>query len=226
MVALLKRNPAYLFLLPVWLLRGKACFKQEVARRISLDVSTLPYREGFLEYLRAQRKAGRKIILATASDMLIALQVADHLKLFDLVLASDGATNLSGSDKRDRLVSEFGKKGFNYAGNDWRDLPVWSSSRRALLINATSRVRSIVAKLVPVETVVPKERKAPIAYLKALRLQHWMKNILLFTPLFAPGKVKSGSFGVLPLQMRGRKTGKICSKLPERKTPEVIDLAG
>ena len=42
--------------------------------------------------------------------MQVARQVAQHLKLFDLVLASDGVTNLSGEVKSARLVRELGRK--------------------------------------------------------------------------------------------------------------------
>ena len=103
-LALLKRGPHYLFMLPVWLLKGKAHLKQQIARRISLDVRILPYRDDVLDYLKTQHAEGRTIALATACDMQIARQVADHLKLFDLVFASDGITNLSG-EVQDGIVS-------------------------------------------------------------------------------------------------------------------------
>ena len=85
----------YAFVLPLWLIRGKAHFKRQVAQHASLDVAVLPYRLQLLDYLKAQRAQGRRLVLATGGDMQIARQVADHLKLFDMVLASDGKTNLS-----------------------------------------------------------------------------------------------------------------------------------
>jgi hypothetical protein len=83
-------------MLPVWLWKGKAYLKQEVGRRISIDIRILPYRDGVLDYLKTQHAKGALIALARACDMQIARQVAQHVKLFDLVLASDGVTNLSG----------------------------------------------------------------------------------------------------------------------------------
>jgi hypothetical protein len=125
LLALIKQTPGCIFSLPAWLLKGRAYFKRQVARRVSLDVSLLPYREELLDYLKAQRAQGRTIVLATGSDAQIARQVADYLKLFDLVLASDGTTNLSAESKRDLLVSEFGEKGFDYLGNEV-DPIVWT----------------------------------------------------------------------------------------------------
>ena len=48
LLALLKQNPLYVFLLPIWLLKGKAHFKEQIARYGQLDVSDLPYRSEFL----------------------------------------------------------------------------------------------------------------------------------------------------------------------------------
>jgi 4-hydroxybenzoate polyprenyltransferase len=167
------------------LLKGKAYLKQQIARRVLLDVSGLPYRKEFLEYLERQRAEGRSIVLATANDEQIACQVADHLKLFDLILASDGTTNFSGESRRDRLVSEFGEKGFDYASNDRRDLAVWSSARKAIVVNLRPQAVSRVAKVAQVERVFEDRRKSPVHYLEALRPRQWLKNLLVFVPLFA-----------------------------------------
>ena len=94
--SLLRQEPLSLFALPFWLLKGRTHLKHEIARRVRLDVASLPYRTVLLENLRVEHEKGRSIVLATASDEGLAQQVADHLKLFDSVLASDGRTNLSG----------------------------------------------------------------------------------------------------------------------------------
>ena len=74
--------PLYLFLLPFWLLRGKAQFKRQIACRVDLDVSCLPYETTLLRYLAEQRQLGRQIFLATAADERIAAKVAGHVDLF------------------------------------------------------------------------------------------------------------------------------------------------
>jgi 4-hydroxybenzoate polyprenyltransferase len=181
--ALIKRNPFYVLAVPFWLLRGKAFFKQQIHRRISLDVGALPYHEPFLAYLKDQRCRGRRLVLATGNDELIARQVAEHLQLFDRVLASDGVVNLTRRAKRSRLVSEFGEKGFDYAGDDRHDLEVWPSARRAIIVNAAGNVERRAARVTEIEQVFsrPKERLKPL--LQALRLHHWLKNLLVFAPL-------------------------------------------
>ena len=185
LLALIKAKPQYIFVLPIWILRGKAYFKQQVACRASLDVSVLPYREELLDYLKAQRTEGRSIVLASAYDVQIARQVADYLKIFDAVFAADGRSNFSSASKRDCLVSEFGEKGFDYAGNDRHDLVVWSSVRGAILVNPTMLVTSGVKRVAQVDRVFEDRRKDRLDYLKPFRLQQWLKNFLVFVPLLA-----------------------------------------
>ena len=140
LLALLKKNPLYVFLLPVWLVRGKAWFKQQVASRVTLDVSLLPWRTEFIDSLMRQRAEGRMLVLATGNDIRIARQAAGYLKLFDMVLASD------------HLAPLFGEKGFDYAARP-------DSGARGDL--------------------------GVLRGLKALRPAHWLKNLLIFVPLFA-----------------------------------------
>jgi 4-hydroxybenzoate polyprenyltransferase len=185
LLALLHQKPQYVFVLPLWLLRGKAYLKQQIARHVSLDVSVLPYRNEFLHYLERERAGGRSLVLATANDEQMARQVSDHLKLFDLVLASDGATNLRGESKRDRLEAEFGEKGFDYAGDGRPDVVVWASARKAIVVGSNPHVRSSAARVAQVERVFEGRRKGPVDYLEALRPRHWLKNLLVFVPLAA-----------------------------------------
>jgi apolipoprotein N-acyltransferase len=133
---LLRRNPLWLFPVVIWWVRGRAFLKQQLARRVSIDPATLPYQQPFLAFLREQKSAGRKLILVTASDREMALPVANHVGLFDEVLASDGRTNLRGPNKLKALVGKFGEHGFDYAGNSPVDLAVWRGARLAIVVNA------------------------------------------------------------------------------------------
>jgi 4-hydroxybenzoate polyprenyltransferase/phosphoserine phosphatase len=193
LVALLKRNPLSVFALLGWLLRGRAYAKARIARRVTLHPAELPYRRSVLEYLQAQRAGGRRLVLATAADEKVARQVADRLGLFDGVLASDGKVNLSGEQKRQRLVSEFGERGFDYVGNGWHDLAIWRSARRAILVGPTGGLRRQAARVVEVERVLDEKAAAPVDYLRALRLRHWLKNLLVFTPVVASHRIADGA---------------------------------
>jgi len=185
LVSLLKDWPRYLFALPSWLLLGKAAFKQRIAHRVSFDPRLIPYRSEFVEYLKKKRAHGRSIVLATGNDERLAQHVADHLKLFDSILASDGSVNLSGERKRERLVSRFGEKGFDYAANAKCDMVVWSSARKAVVVNQSPQFAKAVGKVTKVEDTFEGRRAGWTDYLSALRPRHWLKNLLVFVPLVA-----------------------------------------
>ncbi len=181
--ALIKQNSLYFFLLPFWLMKGKAHFKREISRRVTLDASLLPYNRELVDYLRDQRSQGRRLVLAAGADERIARRVADHLQLFDMVLASDGSVNLSGVQKRERLKAEFGERGFDYAGDAGRGIAVWSAAHRAIVVNSTEDLSRRVANVTEIERVFEHRGKGMRPYVQALRLHHWLKNLLVFVPL-------------------------------------------
>ncbi|MGA7178214.1 MAG: UbiA family prenyltransferase [Thiobacillaceae bacterium] len=186
---LFKRDPLSVVRMLGWLARGKARLKARIAEEVTLDVPRLPYRPQVLEYLQTARAAGRRIVLATAADARVAEQVADFLGLFDDVLASDGVLNLAGEDKRRRLVEVFGEKGFDYVGNTLADVPVWRSARTAVVVGSSSRLRRRVAQVTQIGQVIEKTDTGLVDYISALRLHHWLKNLLLFTPLVAAHRI-------------------------------------
>lgn len=182
-LALMRQNPFYLFLFPFWLLKGKAYLKQQISRRASLDVSLLPYHQELLDHLKLEHAHGRQLVLATGTDERIAKQVADYLQIFGRVFASDGAINLSGQNKQTCLVAEFGEKYFDYAGNSRRDLAVWSSARKAILVNPTRSLSRAAAGVTEIEQIFRSPKKRLTLYLQAIRLHQWLKNLLVFVPL-------------------------------------------
>lgn len=180
-----RHHPLRMLALLWWLAHGRAVLKQRLAALAQLDVQTLPCTADFLGYLRMQHRLGRHLVLASGADRRIAQGVADGLGLFDAVIASDGQVNLSGASKRDRLVAEFGRQGYDYAGNGARDLVVWAQARRAVLVNAPPAVVAAAARSTPVEGVFGDERATVATYLGAMRYTHWLKNLLVFVPLLA-----------------------------------------
>jgi 4-hydroxybenzoate polyprenyltransferase len=182
-LALLAQRPWLLFALPWWLLRGKAHLKRQVASRVTLDPATLPYDERVLDLLRAS--AGRHRVLCTASDEGLVRPLAEHLGCFDEVMASDGQRNLSGANKARALVQRFGERGFDYAGNGPVDLAVWAHARRALVVNAGPALATAAARRCEVEQHWPAQGGGLRAWLRALRLHQWLKNLLVFIPLLA-----------------------------------------
>jgi 4-hydroxybenzoate polyprenyltransferase len=189
LLVLLKSQPLKIFSLALWLFKGKAYFKRELARCVKLNPAALPYRESVLAYLREEKEAGRELVLATASDQRVAQSVADHLGIFSAVHASDGRVNLSGAHKRRALEKHYGSKGFAYIGNSEADLPIWQAADQALLVQPSSRLLKKARQASPVHRVFFGRKKRLPVFLKALRVSQWVKNILVFVPLLMAHKV-------------------------------------
>ncbi|MET0535093.1 MAG: hypothetical protein ABW171_12780, partial [Steroidobacter sp.] len=131
---LVKSQPWCVVLFPTWVLRGRAAFKAEVAARTRLNLRTLPYHAKFIAWLEQERRWGRTIWLCTAADESIASDIASHVRMFDGVLASNGTLNLAGRNKAALLEERFGYRGFDYCGNERRDLHVWERARGAVVV--------------------------------------------------------------------------------------------
>lgn len=166
------------------LFAGKAAFKQAVSARAELRAEALPYREDFLDWLRAERKSGRRLILATGADRAIAEAVAGRLGVFDGILASDGATNLTGANKLQAIESHAAGAPFAYAADGQVDLPIWAAAHSAVLVGAGVHHEARVGTA-KVEARFPDTANAPAAVLRSLRPYQWAKNILVFLPAAA-----------------------------------------
>ena len=182
-LSLIKLNLLYLFLVPLWWLKGKANFKHQIAKRVDLDVNSLPYNQNFIKYLSAETDRGRLLILATASNEKYAIQIANKIGIFSEVLASNQHINLSRKVKADLLIKKYGKQKFDYAGNSSDDLIVWEHSRKAIVVNADRNIIRKVEKITTVQKIVEQKKQGVLLFLKAIRIHQWVKNVLIFIPI-------------------------------------------
>jgi 4-hydroxybenzoate polyprenyltransferase len=174
------------FMTPLaWLTKGKASLKEGLALATEIDVSVLPYDPEVLELIHTARGRGQPVVLATASHHTLAQRVANHLQVFDSVLATSEGRNLSAQRKRDALVALYGERGFDYAGNAHDDVVVWGAARQAYVVNPHRGVERRAAAQGNVAHVVRSNRAGLKDWVKALRLHQWMKNFLVFVPALA-----------------------------------------
>jgi 4-hydroxybenzoate polyprenyltransferase/phosphoserine phosphatase len=183
-LVLVKKNPLYIFMCFFWLLKSKAWLKTQIANRVAMDIAVLPYNAALLAYLSEQKAQGRSLFLCTAANWSLAQKIADHFGIFDGVMASNEAHNLSGKNKAEALVGRFGPHGFDYCGDAMTDLPVWVQSRRAIVVG-TKRIAAAAAKVNG--SIVFFEKKSALLRLiaKEMRVYQWVKNLLIFVPLLA-----------------------------------------
>jgi 4-hydroxybenzoate polyprenyltransferase/phosphoserine phosphatase len=182
LIGVVKRSPLDLLRLPFRLLNGRADFKDWVAARAGISAGSLPYREPLLEYLREEKRKGRRVVLATAAHRSIAEGVSAHLGLFDAVIATQGGRNLKGEAKLEAIRKEIGNE-FAYAGDSAADAPIWRAAKAAVLVGVPPGVADAIRREVPVEREFAADAGGLAAWLRAFRVHQWMKNLLLFVPL-------------------------------------------
>ena len=194
-LVMVRQHPKLLLRLPGWLARGKAAFKQQITSSVQLDVEHLPWNQPLLQYLREQHGAGREIYLATASNRALADRVAAHLGIFAGVLASDGATNLSGAAKLAAICSRF-PQGFCYIGNAGPDFDLLAACATPMVANPHA---GLTRRLQRHRTVVVRSfnDRQPLlkSWLRAVRLHQWAKNTLIFVPLLLAHQWNPGTLG-------------------------------
>ncbi|QNI35071.1 UbiA family prenyltransferase [Alloacidobacterium dinghuense] len=191
LLVLLRTHPQSILKTFRWVLQGKAALKAQVGNIVTLDVTHLPYNRPLLEYLQQERGLGRRIYLATGADARLAEKIAAHLGIFDGVLASDGNTNLTGGNKLASLKSEFHGEDFDYIGNARPDLPLLEHAGAAMLANPHASLRTLLkSRKIPIHRHFEDRASHRKAFLKAIRLHQWAKNVLIFVPLLLAHSLK------------------------------------
>lgn len=183
MLLAVKLKPLVLFLIPVWILSGRANLKDKLSQIAIPNPNYLPYKEDVLEFILNEKSKGRELVLVSATRKVIAESIANHLNIFDKVIATDSKTNLRSEKKRNLLVELFGEKGFDYIGDSRADYPVWKSANEAILVEPTKKVFSNAKKNSNVTKVFESKSNIVKTIIKEIRVYQWLKNILIFLPL-------------------------------------------
>jgi 4-hydroxybenzoate polyprenyltransferase len=184
-VALVRHRPWRALGLPWWVRHGWAGGKARLAREVSLGWARLPWTESLLDFLRAEKAAGRRLVLVTGADRQVADAVAQELGLFDETIASDGETNLVAKLKAEALLARFGRRGFDYAGNSFKDVAIWRECRLALPVNCPPAVLRRCREVSEVAKVLHPVRRGLPLWSRALRAHQWTKNLLVVVPLLS-----------------------------------------
>jgi 4-hydroxybenzoate polyprenyltransferase len=149
-------------------------------KRVAFDATMLPFRADLLQWLREERARGRRVVLLADGDPALAEQVAAHLELFDEVARTDGGGSAA-ERKRRALVERFGERGFDYAGSDAADMPVWETSRGAIVVG-DRKLNDRVGRTGRLLHFFAAPKPTLRTWIKAIRLHQWVKNALIFLP--------------------------------------------
>ena len=184
---LLRKSPLKALRLSFRLLgraRGRAAVKRRVAVEVPVPPETLALNAEVQEVVASASRSGRPVWLASGADELLVRPLAEFVGA-DGYLASNGTTNLVGAAKARALVERFGSFGFDYVGNERRDLVVWEQARQALGVDLSA---ATVLKLRGLG-LEPLLLSGPYGgwreWVRSLRPHQWTKNLLVFVPTLA-----------------------------------------
>ena len=184
LLLMVRSHSGDLLRIPGWILQGKATLKREVTERVQLDVAHLPYNKPLLAFLEQQKGLRRSLYLATGADQVLAERVAEHIGIFDGVLASDGRTNLTGHNKLASFQQRFGEGGFDYIGNASPDVPLLEHAGTAMVANPDGALRGAIraGRFTPAQQFIDRASSLE-SFRRAARVHQWAKNVLIFVPL-------------------------------------------
>ena len=180
---LLAKNFLYLFAVPVWLLKGKANLKHQIATRVTLRADLLPFNQKLISYLQTEKSLGRRLVLISASHQSLVDDVAAQTGLFDQAIGSSEQENIKGAKKLEKIQELSGQQPFEYAANAHPDLKVWEQAEGAVVVNASKALLEKASRLTKVSAVIESDSEPFKVFLRALRIHQWAKNLLLFLPL-------------------------------------------
>lgn len=180
----LKKRPWGFLSLARSLLKSRVNLKKFLVRNVDIKVDLLPYNSKVIDCIKEARASGHAIVLASASPVIFVQAVADHLGLFDKVIATED-NNLKGVEKLAALRASYPKADIRYIGDSNSDIPIWKGLGKALMVNPSRITRKRVEfAQIPIEIIDDSQHLSLKLITRSFRYHQWAKNFLIFLPLF------------------------------------------
>ena len=177
---LLRNNFFFIFLTPLWLLKGKQVLKNEIYKRIEFSPENLPYNQEVIEFIKINRNNYSKTALVSASNQNIVKDIAEYIGIFDEYYGSDDKLNLKAVNKRKFLDEKYGIRNYSYIGDSKADIEIWNHSNEKFIVNNSLSKR---LKSIKFDTIIGNNTKSKLKLIiKEIRVYQWVKNLLIFIP--------------------------------------------
>lgn len=183
LLGMARRLPGYIRSNPSVLSEGAKAIRSALTEKAASDVETWPVDQVLVGSLEKQAALGRKIVLLSEADPVVADAVASRFPFISQIVTADGLSRMTREAKA-RLLGEKFPAGFNLAG------------RPAKVADAQINARVDEAVQSPFESSAaePSVATSPTLSLnlrgliKCMRLHQWSKNVLIFLPAILDGK--------------------------------------
>lgn len=136
-----RRKPHLILALIYWYLRGRSVAKAKLAAHAMPNIADAPVNIEVLEYLKAKKSTGARLVLASASNEKIVRAVAERFGIFDDVMGSSPGNTFKGTAKADGLDKAYGVAAYTYIGDTEADLKVWQRAKKAVTVGASPSLR-------------------------------------------------------------------------------------
>jgi 4-hydroxybenzoate polyprenyltransferase len=186
-----KKNPLYIFLLPIWFLRGRSALIQQVSEGVRINWRTVPFCERVVERMRAAHDGNRQVFLLTSMPKIWACELSAEFAYSKTIFIGERNNETSAEDAVSNLTNLFGSRGFDYIGEGRRDLDICESARRALIVTSDRGTIARANQNSSVEGVIPRDGAGPFTIIKMIRVHQWLKNFLILVPLLAAHRLSS-----------------------------------
>ena len=163
---------------------GIAAMKELIHSGREVQPAEADFRPEVVLRLRKEARRGRKIFLVTAAHESVANEVAHYLGFFAGVFSTRKGMNLKGKNKQERLLKEFGHGGYEYVGDSESDRFAMETACAGHWVNRMTgylQPREVDRRVHPLTAVQP--------WIRLLRPHQWAKNILVYLPLLASGRL-------------------------------------
>src|SRR5271157_477151 len=188
LILFLRKHPSDAWRIPGWVMSGRAVAKERLAVAVAKEnLAHFPTNVELVAFAEREAARGRRVVLATAADRVIAEKAGARFQFIAEVIASNGGENLKGEAKARELMSRF-PDGFVYAGDSPSDLHIWSKASGAIVVGGRSALEQKVRASTPLLATFPGTSVSASAIRRSLRLHQWAKNALVFVPLILGGK--------------------------------------
>lgn len=144
----LRRQPVQTLAALRKLRSGRAALNAYLAANTRLDLRVLPYNQDVIACVTDARAQGRPIHLVSATDAALTNAIAEHLGGFAGAHGSQADRTLTGEQRAQWLVDQFGENGFDYVGGIRSGRRVWASAHHIITVGLGFRLRVVIRRLV------------------------------------------------------------------------------
>lgn len=195
----IKERPYFIFMIIIWLFKGREVLKAQLALRSSFDAASIPINLEACAFIERQKQSGRRIILATASNEIVARRFVEAYPFFDGFLASTNDVNLKGEHKLNEILKA--SVDFSYMGNSSEDFILFKKAQESYLVNpnaAAVKMNNNCNYVNEVLDIKPSSFQFKV-WLKQLRIHQWVKNVLIFVPILVSNQFTDGHLVTLTI---------------------------